>query len=226
MIVRLGTAPRIPSLDFEQFQEHWRTSHADVVSLLPGLRRYQQFHAVLHDARPVLPYPGFDACSALQFDDVDQMDAAFASDTFQQAVKSDEAEFVDKTLFRGVVGHWRPDGDADLGSGGPVVALTFLNAEPGVTAEHLADRLAGGRDESAQGAGSIVADPALHAGRFAPMASVVRVVSHPDVESAQRGVEATRAAAGQAEVIGTHVARIVDVPVGTSAGRPIEERNV
>lgn len=225
MIVRLGTAPRIPSLDFEQFQEHWRTSHADVVSLLPGLRRYQQFHAVLQDARPVLPYPGFDACSALRFDDVDQMDAAFASDTFQQAVKADEAEFVDKTLFRGVVGTWRPDADADLGSGGPVQVLTFVNAEPGVTAQQLADRLVGCGD-STQGAGTIVADASLHEGRFAPMASVVRVVSHPDVESAQRGVEATRAAAGQAEVIGTHVARIVDVPVGTSAGRPIEERNV
>ena len=115
MIVRLGTAPRIDDLDFEGFQQHWRTSHADVVSRMPGLRRYQQFHAVLEGGEPVLPYPGFDACSALQFDTVEAMDAAFASAAFLESVQADEKEFVDKTRFRGGVGTGRPDVIAGLG---------------------------------------------------------------------------------------------------------------
>ena len=216
MIVRLGMAPRRDGLDFQEFQEHWRTSHADAVSHLPGLRRYQQFHAVLQGGRPVLPYPGFDACSALRFPTVEAMDAAFASEEFLGAVQADEAEFVDKTRFQGVVGTWRPDSDADLGASGPVQVLSLLVAEPGVSPEELADRLVG--SASAETAGAIVADHTAHDGRFPICADVVRVVGYADRASAVAGAEATRRAAGPAQIIGEHLARSVDVPLGAAVG--------
>jgi uncharacterized protein (TIGR02118 family) len=210
MIVRLGMAPRIDGLTCEEFQAHWRTSHADVVSFLPGLRRYQQFHAVLEGGAPLLDHPGFDACSALRFDSLEDMDAAFAAPQVLEAVRADEAAFVDKTRFRGVVGSWRPDRDADLGEGGEIQVLTLLRAEPGTAPTELASRLADAEEGTAGGA--IVADRDAHEGRFPVTADVVRVTGHQDVGSALAAAARARAAAGAATVLGQHVARIVDVP--------------
>lgn len=223
MIVRLGMAPRRDGLSFTDFQEHWRTSHADVVSLLPGLRRYQQFHAVLQDGRPLLDYPGFDACSALRFDSLEQMDAAFAAPHFLQAVQADEQEFVDKARFQGAVGRWVPDADAELGELGPVQVLTLLVAESGALPAELAARLAGAGDPGAAlAAGSIVVDAAAHEGRFPAAADVVRVVGYPNVASALAGAALTRSAAGAAQVVGEHLAHAVDVPIRAADLTPTE----
>ncbi|GAA1916423.1 EthD domain-containing protein [Nocardioides hwasunensis] len=222
MIVRLGTAPRIDGLDFTDFQRHWRTSHADVVARMPGLRRYQQFHAVLEEGEPLLPYPGFDACSALRFDTVEAMDAAFASTEFVGSVQADEKAFVDKTRFRGVVGTWQPDGEDDLGVAGSVQLLVLVAAEPGVSPAELADRFV--VVPAPPGAGAIVTDHGLHDGRFPAAADVVRVAAYADVASALEGAEATRRAAGAAQVIGEHLARVVEVPLGTDADGPTHER--
>lgn len=222
MIVRLGTAPRRAGLDFEGFQQHWRTSHADVVSHLPRLRRYQQFHAVLETGRPLLDYPGFDACSALEFDSAEAMDQAFDSAEFRDAVTNDEAEFVDKTRFRGIVGAWRPDASVALGEGGPVQVLTLLRAAPGESPEELAERLAASSDDPSR-AGSIVADHSLHDGRFPVTADVVRVVGFDDAAAAIQGAAATRQHVGTADIIGEHLAHVVDVPL--SNGAPATRHN-
>lgn len=222
MIIRLGMAPRREGLDFEEFQRHWRTSHADVVSNLPGLRRYQQFHAVLDDGQPLRPYPGFDACSALRFDTAEAMDAAFESAEFVNAVVADEAEFVDKTRFLGVVGSWRPDSGADLGSEGPIQVLTLVTAESGTSPQKLAGRLSAG--PAGMSSGAIVADRAVHAGRFPVAADVVRVVGYGDIASALHGAAATRDAAGTAQIVGEHLAQIVDVPLGDGSTGLANER--
>jgi uncharacterized protein (TIGR02118 family) len=96
-------APRLASMTVEQFQEHWRTSHADAAGSIPGVKRYVQNHAVLADGGMVLPYPGFDACSELDFESVAAMDDGFASETYRSAVMADERAFVDKTRFSFVV---------------------------------------------------------------------------------------------------------------------------
>ena len=222
MIVRLGTAPRIDDLDFEGFQQHWRTSHADVVSRMPGLRRYQQFHAVLEGGEPVLPYPGFDACSALQFDTVEAMDAAFASAAFLESVQADEKEFVDKTRFRGVVGTWRPDTDGELGVDGPVQVLVLLTADPGASPTDLAARLVDA--PGAARGGAIVADHGFHQGLFPVTGEVAGVAVYPDVAAPRWGAAATRQAAGAAQVIGEHLAHVVDVPLGIDASGSTHER--
>lgn len=99
MIVRVGMAPRRTGMTTAEFQAHWRTSHADAALLIPGLERYVQNHAVVTDGRYVLPYPGFDACAETEFASVEVMDAGFASPEYQQTVRADEIELIDKAAF-------------------------------------------------------------------------------------------------------------------------------
>lgn len=215
MIVRLGTAPRIASLDFEQFQHHWRTSHADVVSRLPGLRSYDQFHAVLQSGRPLLDYPGFDACSALQFDSLDEMDAAFDSPTFRGAVQSDENEFVDKSRFRGVIGRWRPVvEDALIGHLGDVVLLRLWSAAGADDSAQLAARA--GERLPTSAAGLLVADRQAHEGRFAVAADVVEATGHATVEEALADLDRRERDDLPGTLISQHLARVVNVSIDTS----------
>ena len=95
----MGMAPREPSLDYEGLQAHWRSEHADLASQLDGLRSYVQNHAVLEHGRPLFPYVGFDACSELEWDSLEAMDAAFASEHYQRAVVADEHSLIDKSRF-------------------------------------------------------------------------------------------------------------------------------
>ncbi|MCP3974849.1 MAG: EthD domain-containing protein [bacterium] len=103
MITRFGMAPRSPGMSIEDFRLHWRTAHADAAGQIPGVLRYTQNHSLLQDGRYLLGYPGFDACSELDFDSVAAMDEGFASETYASVVRNDEEEFVDKTRFSLVV---------------------------------------------------------------------------------------------------------------------------
>jgi len=46
---------RKPGMPVEDFQKHWRTTHADIIVRLPGIRRYVQSH-VLASARNTAGY--------------------------------------------------------------------------------------------------------------------------------------------------------------------------
>jgi uncharacterized protein (TIGR02118 family) len=100
VIARLGMAARAPHLSYEDFQAHWAGSHGDATLALPGLRGYVQLPAVLSDGAPVLSEWGYDAISTLDFDSVEAMDAAFASEGYRTVVKADEAKFIDKSIFQ------------------------------------------------------------------------------------------------------------------------------
>jgi uncharacterized protein (TIGR02118 family) len=197
-----------------EFQEHWRTSHADVVGHLPNLRRYTQFHAILRRGDPILDYPGFDACSALSFDTLGDMDDAFSSSEFTGVVQEDERQFVDKTRFRGVIGEWRTEG---LHSGphaltGPVLAILWL-LDNGLNAEAFIERRASARahlpDFDETRVGWLVTDHAAHAGRFAAAADLVEMIDldglAPENGSAARvwidGIPGARA-------LGAHLAEL------------------
>ena len=212
MIARLGTAPRIPGMGLEDFQAHWRTSHADVVGGLPGLRSYVQLHAVLDGGRTVLPHPGFDACSLLVFDDVEAMDAAFDSPRFRSDVQADEAEFVDKTRFRGVVGAWESDDVPAPDQLGPYVLLTLWRAVRGGR-ERL---LRGARAGVAEARGALLAaDAELHRGRFPVGADVVELTSHADVDAARAHLRGGGARRVGGSLAGCHLATPVVVTATT-----------
>jgi uncharacterized protein (TIGR02118 family) len=220
MIVRLGMAPRFPERTFRSFLDHWRTSHADAVANLPHLQRYVQFHAVLRDDHPLLPYPGFDACSALSFASVEAMDAAFASDVFQGAIKADEREFADKTRFTGVIGDLRVRaGDPDDGPDDRVALITLWRTVAGGDRDALVDRLTaddattGGAIDHAQ----IVTDHAAHEGRFPAACDIVDIRGYASADDALADLwrpaitELERDLAGRGQAVARHLARPNDV---------------
>lgn len=135
MITRIGMAPRRPGLDIQRFQSHWSGKHAELVSKLPGVRRYWQNHAVLRDGEPLLPWIGFDACSDMEFDDMLSMDSDFASLQYREAVKDDEAYLVEKTKGGLILGdREHKSGEID---GNGIRLLTFMRLAPQREADEL-----------------------------------------------------------------------------------------
>ena len=141
MITRFGFAPRKPDLTIAAFQEHWRTSHARVVSQLAGLRRYWQNHAVLRDGEPLLPWPGFDACAQIEADTLVDLDRAFLSPHYQGPVREDERRFIDHTGF-GMMLCERAHAEGRVDGTG-VRLLTFMRLAPMRPPAALADALLG-----------------------------------------------------------------------------------
>lgn len=180
MIVRVGFAPRAPGLGYEAFAEHWRTRHADLAAELEGLRGYVQNHAVLDHGWPLFPYVGFDACSELQWESLEEMDAAFASEHYRQAVVADEHELIDKSRFGLLLAERRVLVDGDVPDDA-VKLLTFLPVDRRSTPEELAEALAGTYREIAAEAGPLRHEqllelPGAHAGRIPAIFQAVDVL--------------------------------------------------
>lgn len=135
MILRLGMAPRRPGMSTVDFLEHWRTSHADAAGQIPNLQRYVQLHPVLQNGVHALGYPGFDACSELEFASVEAMEEGFASETYQVAVRADEDAFIDKGRFCMVLGERERLSGQRREEG--VRLLAFLRKHPAVSVEEL-----------------------------------------------------------------------------------------
>lgn len=93
-ITRFGLAPRRPGLTTAEFQAHWAGRHADLVRPLAP-RRYWQNHAVLAGDEPLLPWPGFDACSEIDFESFVEIDRFFSSRQYQGPIRDDESHLVD-----------------------------------------------------------------------------------------------------------------------------------
>jgi uncharacterized protein (TIGR02118 family) len=181
VITRLGMAPRAAGLSTADFVEHWRTTHSAAAGRIPGLRRYTQFHPVLVDGRLPLPYPGFDACSLLQFDSLESMDAGFASAVYRDEVMPDEVVLVDKTRFSLFLGEARissviPDGT--------VVLLTLLRRHPALTAEEFATALDGPWSAWSGGHEQYVSMAAGRSGREVDVADAVDIRAFDGPEQA------------------------------------------
>ncbi len=153
-ITRVGMAPRAERLTFDAAQEHWRTEHGDVASGIPGLQGYVQNHAILRSGTPLLPYPGFDVCSELEFADFDAMRAGFASEHYRRAVRADETNLIDKTRFMMALTRRRVLADGDPPDGA-VKLMTFLRTHPSSTAAKLVQTLEGPYAEAVGDAGPL-----------------------------------------------------------------------
>ena len=188
MITRIGMAPRLPEMTVSRFQEHWRTSHADAAGQIPGTRRYVQNHAVLVGGRMVLPYPGFDACSELDFDSVESMEQGFASETYQTVVRADEKAFVEKSRFSLVIARRTTLIDGPDLEG--VKLLSLYRAHPAAGASALVDTLVGERAPTVAAAAPMRHDvlvpiPGAHRdGRLPAAADAVEIVWFADVDAA------------------------------------------
>lgn len=202
MITRLGMAPRLAGTTVEQFQEHWRTAHGDVAGQIPNLRGYVQFHAVLRAGAPVFGYPGFDACSALEFDSVGAMDEGFASPTYQQAVRADEDTFVDKSGFSMALGTRTVVVDGDPGPDA-LVLLTLRRHHPAATREDLLAALTGPYADAVAAAAplryeQLLPTGAQRSGRETAACDAVELRWFPDLAAVTADTGAERALAGVA----------------------------
>lgn len=137
MITRFGLAPRREGLTVEEFQRHWRERHGPIIGALPGLRRYWQNHALPGG----LPWPGFDACSEMDADDVAAFDAVFGHPHYLDAGRADEGRFVDRSHGGAVL--TRRVGPEPPPGAGPVRLLVFLRAAEGCPPDRLGEVLAG-----------------------------------------------------------------------------------
>ena len=181
-------APRAPELDFEAFQEHWSTEHGALAGTLAGLRSYVQNHAILAAGRPLLPYPGFDACSELSFDSLEAMDAAFDSDHYRNTVTTDEKTLIDKTRFGLMLTKRRVLDDGEPAEGA-VKLLTFFSVDANSSHEELAEALAGPYRDAVAPAGPVrheqlLVIPGAHDGRRAALADAADLLWFESGEAA------------------------------------------
>jgi uncharacterized protein (TIGR02118 family) len=102
-ITRVFIARRRPDLSIEQFQQYWRNEHATITRGFPHVKRYVQNHAVVSDGTLVLPSPGFDVFSELDFDSADAMDASWSSPEYLRG-EQDENNFIDPRWSTVLVG--------------------------------------------------------------------------------------------------------------------------
>lgn len=182
-ITRLGTAPRAAGLSFAGFQDHWRGEHAGLAGALPGLRRYLQNHAVLDDGRPLLPYAGFDACSEIEFDSIEAMDDAFASEHYRSTVTADEHALIDRTRFMLALmeRHTLREGE------GAIKLLSFWRATPRSTVAELHAALADGwvADVGETRHEQLRVIEGAHEGRPGPVCDAVDILTFPDLAAAR-----------------------------------------
>jgi uncharacterized protein (TIGR02118 family) len=92
MVKVVAIVKRRPGMAVEAFQQHWRTTHGDVVAKLPGLRRYVQSPTRLAGYRK--GEPPWDGIAELWFDSMDAL-RALRGTPAQAAVDADEARFID-----------------------------------------------------------------------------------------------------------------------------------
>jgi hypothetical protein len=190
MLSRFGCAPRKPDLTITQFQEHWRTSHAKVVSGLVGLKRYWQNHAVLRDGETILPWPGFDACAQIDAETMVDMDRAFLSEHYQVTVREDERRFINHTGF-GMTLCERVLADGRLDGSG-VRLLTFMRLAPLRTPAALAEALrADKRSGVAKGREVFLALTGAAAGQRTSLFDAVESLWFDSEAEAERQVRST-----------------------------------
>jgi len=91
---------RRPQLSVEAFQDHWGTTHAKLITALPGIRRYVQNHTLPSAYRK--GEPAFDGVAESWFDDTGAM-KGLASTPQYAAVLADEPEFIDRATMGSII---------------------------------------------------------------------------------------------------------------------------
>jgi len=85
---------RKPGMPVEEFQGYWRTRHPEVVTRLPGVRRYVQSHTLLSAYQR--GNPAYDGIAEVWADDTAALRAMTQSPVHSE-LQADEARFIDRT---------------------------------------------------------------------------------------------------------------------------------
>lgn len=99
MIKLIVAIRRRPDMSVEDFQDHWRTRHAQLVKNSPAaskyVRKYVQCHTMLDEY--AAGEVAFDGTAELWFDSVADKDAFFSDPDYLRDVQPDEEKFADMT---------------------------------------------------------------------------------------------------------------------------------
>lgn len=107
MVKAVAFFKRQPGMAVEDFQAYWRTRHPEVVTGLPGVRRYVQSHtrpAVYRNGEPV-----YDGIAELWFHDTGAIHT-LRDTPAMAAVQADEARFIDRSTMGLIIVPARPSG--------------------------------------------------------------------------------------------------------------------
>jgi uncharacterized protein (TIGR02118 family) len=122
---------RKPGMSVEAFQAYWRTRHPDVVTTLPGIRRYVQSHTLLSGYRKGEPI--YDGIAEVWFDETSAM-RALAGTVEYAAVQADEARFIERSTMGLIVTeeHVVKDGPVPVDGAKNV---EFVTRKPGMSVD-------------------------------------------------------------------------------------------
>jgi len=94
MIKAIYFLKRKPGMDLQAFRSYWLGRHAELVSKVPGLRSYVQFHTLQSGYRKGEPV--WDGIAELGYDDTDAM-RRIATSAESRAATEDTGNFADAT---------------------------------------------------------------------------------------------------------------------------------
>ena len=122
---------RKAGMPVEEFQSYWRTRHPEVVTRLPGVRRYVQSHTLpsIHGHED----PIYDGIAEVWADDTDALRAMTRS--LEHAnLQADEARFIDRASMGVIIteDHVIEDGPVPPDA---VKSVAFLTRKPGLAVE-------------------------------------------------------------------------------------------
>jgi uncharacterized protein (TIGR02118 family) len=131
MVKMIAFFKRKPGMSVEDFQSYWRTTHADIVVKLPGIRRYVQSHTILGGYRKGEPI--YDGMAELWFDNTDAMRAQAGTPEFA-AVQADEFNFMDRSSSGSIITEEHLIKDGAIPTDG-VKNVEFVSHKPGMPIE-------------------------------------------------------------------------------------------
>ena len=122
---------RKPGMPVEEFQRYWRTRHPEVVTRLPGVRRYVQSHTLL--SLYGKDEPVYDGIAEVWADDTGALRAMTRSPA-HAGVQADEARFIDRAAMGVIIteDHVIKDGPVPPDA---VKSVAFLTRRPGLSVE-------------------------------------------------------------------------------------------
>ncbi len=91
---------RKPGMSVEAFQLYWRTTHADIIVRLPGIRGYVQSHVLASAHRK--GEPAYDAVAESYFDDTQAMKTLVNTPEYA-GVLADEHNFIDGSSMGSII---------------------------------------------------------------------------------------------------------------------------
>jgi uncharacterized protein (TIGR02118 family) len=129
MVKMVAFFKRKPGLSVEAFHSYWRTTHADIVSKMPGIRRYVQSHTLLSGYRK--GEPAYDGAAEVWFEDTQAMRALTGTKEYA-AVRTDEPNFIDLSTMGSIITEEHVIKDGPIPPNG-VKNIEFVTHKPGLS---------------------------------------------------------------------------------------------